>query len=501
MAIPKLSQQNLTIANARAVGARMRRRTMAMHTPEELRRMGFDMNAPYYDPKTGRRVPDSDNSKEPGDNDEEAEDEDADMEQEEEESDEERQIKGRKKSTKGNEEPPPMPKVSARLGVKKGGIKKKKKVLRIRDEMRLTAEQNRGMANQYGGNIDTWTDAAMLGKTTFELKHLDIEELIDICDNVVIGLTSSVTEKIARDIMIAAYNLFSFADGAKVFPERNPCDPQEMEQGYLDTRIEFKGDGEYQLPENLSEEDYVQGCCYIAASTLRLFTKSAENYVRAFEQIKAKYYRFYKDEFPLTYLTPDRRCIEGLKEIYTNKEVYRNALLPFLYSFSELTDPKGMCRLLYEQHLALTGMHAVSLFVKVCLGSHCLPEELSSGLWHRTTRDALREIKDILVSHFLGGIDGQEKGTWMYARLLNDAYFSRIQTKNCKNLVCALAYMASLIGIAGNQNIMGIVHLERMTDEAKAIPIKWATRLVLILSENEEAADGNDVTLDSEDED
>jgi len=143
----------------------------------------------------------------------------------------------------------------------------------------------------------------------------------------------------------------------------------------------------------------------------------------------------------------------------------------------------------------------VNLFVKVCLFAHCLAEELSSGLWHRTTREALREIKDILIHHHLSEATNQQKHTWMYARLMDDTRFTPIQTSYCKNLVCALAFMAGQMGIAGNQNVMNIVHIQRMTPEARAIPIRWAERLIQNLNESDKAADGNELALESDEED
>jgi len=486
----------LLMAKTKAAARKIRKNMVARHSAEDLAEMGFDPNAPFVDPNTAE--PEMDQEAEDEEMEENEEDREEEVEDIHSEPDEERTIRSRGERERSNKVPK-MPKISSRLAPRKHRMKRSR-VLKIRDEVRLTEDQNRGMARQYGGHVEMWSDNAMLGKQTFDLELLDISGLGPLCNSVITGITEVVTEKIARDIMVVAYNLFGFAPNTRVFPETNPCQPTAMPAGYLETRIEFNGDGGFVRPADIKDEEFVKACCYIAASTLRLFTKSAENYMKAFGQIKSKYYRFYKEEFPLDQLVPDKRCIEGLKEIYTNKNVYKHALIPFLYEFSGLDDPQGMCRLLYEQHLALTGMHAVSLFVKVCHGAFCLPEELSSGLWHRTTREALREIKDILVNHHLSDdVDNQGRATWKYARLLNDAYFSRIQTKNCKNLVCALAYMAAQMGIAGDQNVMKIVHLERMTQKARSIPIRWATRLMFLLSESDQAADGNDVTLEDSD--
>lgn len=515
-------KRELMAKKLRANVVLMRKRYARDHTKEELEAMGFDKDAPFLNidghPDTEDEVEDEDSEEEEEGSEESEEEEEEppkrkkkrsrrdDEESDEEEPDEERSI-GRKRKKKvmktqrmkkSTDEAPKMPRVSAKVAPKRK--KSKMRHLRVRDEMKLSADDNRKMRANFGKTTTRWTDNDMMRRSTFTLKVVRGEKLMKLCDAVIDGLTDKVTEKVAKRIMQAAYNLHGLSKDSRVFKNANPCLPTPMEEGYLNSRIAFEGSiREYVVPDDIDEEDYARACCYIAASTLRLFTKSTDNFMKALSHIKAKYYRFYKDEFPLKGFAVDKKCIEGLKEIYTNKHVFKNALAPFLYSFSSLQDPKGMCKLLYEQHLALTGMHAVNLFVKVCLFAHCLAEELSSGLWHRATRDALREIKDILVNHYLSEDTNQQKQTWMYARLMDDTRFTPIQTSYCKNLVCALAFMAGQMGIAGNQNVMNIVHIQKMTAAARAIPIRWAERLIQNLNESDKAADGNELAMESDD--
>ncbi|GJU42268.1 coat protein [Tanacetum coccineum] len=47
------------------------------------------------------------------------------------------------------------------------------------------------------------------------------------------------------------------------------------------------------------------GYCYLAASYLRLFTKSADNYLKADKHLKGKFRDFYKFEFPFDKFHPD----------------------------------------------------------------------------------------------------------------------------------------------------------------------------------------------------
>jgi hypothetical protein len=388
---------------------------------------------------------------------------------------------------------PTMPSVSARVPVRNLPIEGMKLVMR--PELDFSEEHNRGLRSALGATVEDWDDTKLLGLKTFELRRYTNVEIIPKCDKLVKGLTQEMTEDTAKTIIQLAYNLRDTVPNKWVFKDTNPCEPELDQDTNFATRLMFSGSSApYVRPTDISEDDYIMGCCFVAASTLRLFSKSAENYIKAFPQISEAYYRFYYDQFPLTGFSPDRKCIEGLKTIYTTRHVFRNALAPFLYEYSELKDPKGMCTLLYEQHLALTGMHAVSLYVKLCQFLNCRAEDLGSGLWHRSTKDAILEIKRIIINYRLSEDTNQKKQTWMYARLYSESYFATVQTKFCKSLVCAMAYMASQLGISGNQDVMNIVHIQRMTGIARETPIEWGEVLLYMIEHSDDAAEGNPVT-------
>ncbi|DAZ90728.1 TPA_asm: nucleocapsid protein [Holcus virus 1] len=367
--------------------------------------------------------------------------------------------------------------------------------LKRRKELIYTLGPSQKTKSNTGSIIQDWSDTRLLRLTTFEIRRLDEHEVLSACDIMLSGLTDAMTEIAAKATMQLAYNLRYMRPDRWVFPRNNSCQPTIVTDGHFSTRVMFKGNGpRYVRHSGLSNVDYIVGCCYVAASTLRLFTKTAESYVKSFPQIAESYYKFYHDAFPLEGLAPDKKCIEGLKIIYINKPVFRNALAPFLYSFPDLGESKGMCTQLFEQHLALTGMHAVNLYVKLCQYLNCGAEELGAGLWHRTTRDALLEIKRIIVHHRLSKEEDQMRQTWMYARLYSDRYFVSVQTKYCRNLVCAMARMASQMGISGNHDIMNIVHIQRMTGYAKENPVEWGDILLYLIERSEKASEGNSIT-------
>ncbi|DAZ90768.1 TPA_asm: nucleocapsid protein [Pennisetum virus 1] len=329
--------------------------------------------------------------------------------------------------------------------------------------------------------IPPWVDACLCTYTPIRLEVLSDAQCEPLCEAMFHGLTQEMTEQAAANIMLLAWQLRQFDRTRRVLPETDQCldNKVPLEISALSTDVLGEGSIVYGGGDTSNMNLYITACAYVAASLLRLFTKTPENYSKAIaEHIPGRFYKFYLKKFPLRDFKPDIKCLEALAMIFNSRTVYKGTLAPFLYCYEDLVESKGMCQMLYEQHLGLTGMHVVNLFQRVAKELHGELDMLCSFMFHVTTEDALVALCDLIADYILRPADSRKRQTWKYARLFGQEHFAVLQTKSCRNLVYSLAYMAKELGISGNQDVMNIVHIKRMGDSARLQPTVWAQRAI-----------------------
>jgi hypothetical protein len=338
----------------------------------------------------------------------------------------------------------------------------------IRDELMNDNDMNRPIIDLHrlnpGVREKVWRDSYLKNRQSIHLHRLNGINLVELCKDVLSGLTHEMTERRAANTMLLAWNMRQFDMVSHVFSAQNPCAAaSDIGIDTLNKRVLGKSGMEpYVRPEGIENDEYVAACAYISASTLRLFSQSADNYMTAVDKhIPRMFYTFYNMGFPLTEFKPDKKCIEALKLIYTTKPVYRNTLAPFLYEFKGLKDAKGMCQMLYEQDLAFTGIYGVNLYLRACFGLHASLVQLGSCLWHRFTKETLISLCRICRKYALDPSLENSRDTWKYARLYGTGYFPLHPDKS-KVAVCCLAIICKKLGISENQDLMHIEQLRNL---------------------------------------
>jgi hypothetical protein len=380
-------------------------------------------------------------------------------------------------------------------------IDKSKCVIVSRDALNPGKAVQDRIRKQESTPVAEWTDDSLKNRYTFSLKKLGDKEIIVDGMRMMKALCEGVSEADAAIIINLAWNLKDTDMVSYVYQtpdSTNPCFSAEK-KNLRDVNERVLATGVtpvYTPPNGFEENEYAAAFCFVAASTLRMFSKTADNYLRAIPMhIPQRYYKFYQSKWPLEGFKPDIACLQGLAMIYTTKGIFKNALAPFLYLFHELADNQGMCRMLFEQHLAMTGLHAYSLYLRVLGKFNCDAWDLSSSLWHNTTKNALMEITNVLAHYEFTQDAKQERNTWRYARLFENQ-FPALQTKSCTNLVCALAFICKHLGIGGKQDVMQIAHIRDMTPAAQRLPIAWGLRICYLFHESANASGGNPVTTE-----
>lgn len=308
-----------------------------------------------------------------------------------------------------------------------------------------------------------WRDSCLRNRPSIHLHRLNGSNLLELCKDVLTGLTHEMTERRAANIMLLAWNMRRFDMVSHVFPVQNLCAAaSDIGINTLNKKVFGKrGTNPYVRPEGIEDDEYVAACAYISASTLRLFSQSVNNYMTAVHEhiLPHMFNTFYNIGFPLTKFKPDKKCIEVLKLIYTTKPVYRNTLAPFLYEFKGLKHAKGMCQMLYEQDLTFSGIHGVNLYLRACLGLHASLVQLGSCLWHWLTKETLVSLCRICRIYALNPCLENSRETWKYAHLYGTGYFPDLHTVKSNFAVCCLAIICKKLGISENQDLMLIAQM------------------------------------------
>ncbi|DAZ90855.1 TPA_asm: nucleocapsid protein [Treubia virus 1] len=339
---------------------------------------------------------------------------------------------------------------------------------------------------------EDWTDDCLVSRGGITMVSLKVPEIITLGTDLMEGLLGGISERDVGNILILAWNLISPITQQRVFPKVDPLDGIMSANISILSNLKIGPGGQVsKLIYPPVDFDIATAMCYIAASLLRLFTKTAENYEKAWTHIESSYMKFYKVAFPILGLRPCRASIDTIVMYLTTKPIFRDSLASILYCFYDLPADKGLCRMLFEQHLACTGLHSFSLFVRSATSLRMESRELLSCLDHRMTRGALKVILVLLNDFEVSPSPNRNRHTWKYSRIYDEEAFSLLQTKNCKELTCILAHICINAGVQGTGNILDIAQLAGMAQSSKDLFKKIADRITRLATEGPDATFGN----------
>lgn len=223
-----------------------------------------------------------------------------------------------------------------------------------------------------------------------------------------------------------------------------------------------------------------QAYSFIAASTIRMFTKSVDNFVKAFNHITLGYERFYGSRFPLTIQSPTVEALRSLAHYFNQGRAMRGTLYRLLYLGGSSDIAVGMRMFLYEIHIANTGLHIVSIFVRLCKILNCptgiLMTAINTKKYERQVRSLCRMMKLIMSDD-----EDHKRRMWRFGRLFSDTFMTPIQTKSCPTLVYILAYALKSEAAKTNQDILNIVQLEDVSPEKRILCEAEATKMLKVI--------------------
>lgn len=121
--------------------------------------------------------------------------------------------------------------------------------------------------------------------------------------------------------------------------------------------------------ENVEKEAAVYA--YIAAFMIRIFRKSHQNYVKAWNHIIDGYAKFYCKPTEIRLPVPTEAAINGLANWFSIDAKAKVTLYRLLHMSNANDHHLGLKRFLYDIHLANTGMHILNIIVQLCKILNC----------------------------------------------------------------------------------------------------------------------------------
>lgn len=169
-------------------------------------------------------------------------------------------------------------------------------------------------------------------------------------------LGSGLSQSDNGALMLLAFQLRGPGTGnqPRVFPSEIPRGMgslADINYTDLDTSI-YKNDTQI-ASEGFDESENAKAYSFLAASTLRLFARSHDNYVQAWPQIRNGYRKFYAKPCPVGNIQPEPTVLKILHSQWALTEIFKVTLYRILYLSNTEASADGLKEFLYDRSLTL----------------------------------------------------------------------------------------------------------------------------------------------------
>ncbi|PNX71207.1 hypothetical protein L195_g027079 [Trifolium pratense] len=317
-------------------------------------------------------------------------------------------------------------------------------------------------------------DDSWLHEPGYQLPRIGTAELATLGRYVIPMLSSGLSEKAIGILFVLAYNLRRPTKGSVEYVfsdhELGLGSLEDMNVSDLSDNLLIRVREPFYVAATTDLDREAMYYSFIAASTFRLFTKSPENYLRAFTHICNMFPKFYGVSCPVRLPTPHIDALKILKANFSIHPICKVTLYRVLYLSGGGEENEEilseMKRFLYDEHLAYTGLHAVRIFMKLCQALNCNTELLLAIL---NIREYERQINAMIkmVGIITSPLEKHKRKMWRYGRLFDDAFMSPLRTRTCPALTYTLASALKKVSSQSNERILDIVQLGDVSEEKR----------------------------------
>ncbi|DAZ90647.1 TPA_asm: nucleocapsid protein [Artemisia virus 1] len=341
-----------------------------------------------------------------------------------------------------------------------------------------------GARPDYGavtGSKDDWPDDMLKNLKTYTLRRYKIEDLCDIGEQAFESIHGEFNKKAIVQLLNLAYNLkdnenvslMANYDKTLIDPTASiPIKAVSTTTLCMGQLKNMNMDLDHMIRERNKAAESLRrralGYCYLAASYLRLFSKSVENVKKIHEHLRNKFTNFYKFEFPFDEFHADADVIKEMRNQFDLDDRLRNTLYVILYAGRECKVGKDLKDFLYQIHLNYTGLQPFVLWLK-CLSNlktKCgvFADSLQSPSFEEQI-DAVSRLMELEHTKH----HKYEKQMWKFARIFDKDFMSVLQIKHCMSFSLTLAHIVALTQSADSRDSpLDIQAFKNASDEEKA---------------------------------
>ncbi|DAF42357.1 TPA_asm: N [Brassica rapa virus 1] len=334
----------------------------------------------------------------------------------------------------------------------------------------------------------TWRDKEPGPKAIINLRRLTNVEIKELGAIVFEAISSEVSDKIVAGLFLLAFNAKD-RDGSDIYADI-PVDlideDKLVEQDKMSARIKKKVDGAdvIKVKEEFADEQTLRDCyCFLAGTYMRMFTKSAENYVNIENKLVERFEHFYMANFPFEDFHPNLESAKAIKSILELSTIMKNTFYALLYAGESTEIGNNIKSYLYVTHISFTGLHPLVLFMKCMAAFKIGSGKLANAIHTSAYAKELIEIC-LFIEKFVDSEDEEMKfKMWRFARIFDDTFFSTLQTRHCKRLTLALSYLLKLVAPEENQNVLKIAQILHVSNFERVIAETFAQRAYQVIVE------------------
>lgn len=177
-------------------------------------------------------------------------------------------------------------------------------------------------------------DDLLLNEPAYKLYRVEVASLADLGRTIIPMLSSGFTEQGIGALFLLAYNLRLPTQGVPkyVFPVHDLESIKDLDVFDLSDQLLTKVRDAVKLPETVNpDREAAMFYSFIAASTFRLFIKSPENYLMAFNHICEGFSKFYGVSAPVSLRAPHIDAVKILRANFSINPRFKATLYRILY--------------------------------------------------------------------------------------------------------------------------------------------------------------------------
>ncbi|DAZ90625.1 TPA_asm: nucleocapsid protein [Aconitum virus 1] len=322
-------------------------------------------------------------------------------------------------------------------------------------------------------------DSKFLTEKSLVLEEMKDEEIVILGREVIPMLSFGFSQWGVGAIFRLAFQLRD-PTNARVFSVDDASGLEDEDGADLSPILMSSSPHPGKLPGITVPADEAKAYSYIAASTLRLFTKSEENYVKSWTHTLGGYQRFYGQKFPVPLALPSQEAIKTLSHYFSHEPMFKMTLYRLLYSGGGAARAPGLRNFLYEIHLVNTGIHIVSIFVRLCSILNCTPGLLLTAMnAHEFSRQITTMVS--MITLITRSDEDHKRKMWRFGRIFDDTFMSPLQTKACPLLAYTLASALKGESAQSSRDILNIAQFSEISPEKRRLCAASGEMIVKII--------------------